>query len=88
MANWQSTIKLNPEWDQCRDDKITRQELAASIARKLTALRPINDDGVEERRQELADAFEDMSRDETLSEDEFNGMMSDLYDWGDYALDG
>lgn len=87
MANWQRTIKLNPEWDQCRDDKITRQELAASIARKLAALRPINDDGAEERRLELADTFEDMSRDMDLSEAEFTGMMGDLYDWGDYSLD-
>lgn len=87
MANWQRTIKLNPEWDQCGDDEITRQELAASIARKLNALRPIPDDGSEERRLELVDTFEGMGGDEDLSEREFNGMMDELYDWGDMRLD-
>jgi hypothetical protein len=87
MAKWQRTIKLNPEWDQCSDDEITRQELAASIARKLSALRPLAHEWAEETRLELAETFEDMSRDETLSEDEFNGMMNDLYDWGDTSLD-
>jgi hypothetical protein len=28
-----------------------------------------------------------MSRDPYLSEAEFNGMMADLYDWGDMSLD-
>jgi hypothetical protein len=87
VANWQRSIKLNPEWDQCGGGEITRQELAASIARKLSALHPLEHEQAEETRLELADSFEDMGRDADLSEAEFNGMMDDLYDWGDMALD-
>lgn len=87
MANWQRVLRLNPEWDSCGEDEITRQELAASIALKLSTLSPLQDEWAEEQRLELADSFRDMGRDSALSEGEFNGMMSDLYDWGDTPLD-
>lgn len=87
MAKWQRSLKLNPEWEQCQSGEISRQELAASIARKLKAMRPLPPSDYDAEREELADVFEDMAEDGDLSEDEFNGVMHDLYDWGDTPLD-
>ena len=44
MAKWQRTIRLNPEWDQCRDGIITIQSLASSIAQKLSLIRDFSRD--------------------------------------------
>jgi hypothetical protein len=92
MADWQRTLRLNPEWDQCKADEITLQQCAASIAVKLRALAPFSDDPLhplewDSERDELTERFEGLAGDETATSDEFNSIMDDLYDWGDTRME-
>lgn len=89
MADWQRKINLNPEWSQCKAGEITLQECARSIAVKLRELAPFSPDprDINFNRDLLATSFEDIANEQDPDRDEFDGLMTDLYDWGDTALD-
>lgn len=88
MANWQRTIRLNPQWEQARDGEITTQELAASIAVKLRGVPPFINDSIEEDRINLAEEFEWLAGEPEADVEDFDALMHALYDWGDISLDG
>lgn len=92
MADWQRKLKLNPEWDQCKEGEITPQELAASIAAKLEKLEKFNNEYVDGQLDDLICEFQYLSKDtlENLEEirEEFDEIMNQLYDWGDIKLSG
>ena len=90
MAQWQRKLLLNPEWDQAQDDLISTQELAKSVATKLRALRPFKAglDDINDERDEIADNFENLAEDKTATQQDFNSIMEDLFNWGDQRLDG
>lgn len=89
MANWQRTVRLNPEWGQAKDSEITPQQLAAAIAKKLRAIRPFKSelDDLNETLDEIASEFEEMGKDGGTTTDDVDMLMHDLYDWGDIRLD-
>lgn len=89
MANWQRKILLNPEWDQAKEGEISIQALAASIAKKLRAVRDFSeaDADLNDARDELADEFNGLSEDADATRNDFDCVMHSLYDWGDQALD-
>lgn len=87
MANWQRKLRLQPEWGQRQDNEITAHQLAAAIARKLRALRPFHDESIDDERDEIADEFDAFSRDAEADVDDFDDVMTRLYDWGDIRLD-
>jgi len=89
MANWQRKILLNPEWSQAQDNEITVQALAASIAKKLRAVSNFTGSNADlnDTRDEIADEFEWLSEDDSAGRDDFDCLMSSLYDWGDQKLD-
>ena len=90
MANWQRTIRLNPEWDQAIDGEITCQQLAASIAKKLKSIAPFGSDraDVNDELAELIERFDSSADDKTTDIPSIDYAMCDLYDWGDISLDG
>src|SRR5690242_4000049 len=90
MANWQRTIRLNPEWDQAKEGEISIQALAAIVAKKLRAIRPFGEDyeDLNETREELIDEFESLASDPTAGTSAFDYVMESLFNWGDTSLDG
>ncbi|TPM59012.1 hypothetical protein FJ959_09065 [Mesorhizobium sp. B2-2-4] len=93
MANWQRTLKLQPEWRMAQEGEITHQALAGVIAARLAALQPFGE-GVgrtmmdfDDERQDIADGFEALSEDDSATREHFDWMMSDLYDWADQSMD-
>lgn len=90
MADWQRTLRLNPEWDQAQEHEISTQDLARSIAAKLRAL-PAFDEDFDDANLELeglVEEFEGLADDATATQQDFNYVMQSLYDWGDQRLDG
>ena len=79
MANWQRTLKLGPWYAKARDGEITRAALAGIVAKRLITTYPELDDDLEE----IVVQFESMADDETVSADEFDWVMEELYDWAD-----
>jgi hypothetical protein len=86
MANWQRTLRLKDVWTRSDDDPI--QDLARTVAERLRALTPFGDHDLDEERLDIAAAFEDLANDENTDEDDFDRVMSWLYDWADISLDG
>lgn len=85
MANWQRTLRLNPEWLQCKADEIAMQECARSIAVKLRArtVRPWLE--IDHQRDNLVARFDALALAPEGEHDSrtLNRIMRDLYDWGD-----
>jgi hypothetical protein len=90
MTDWQRKLQLQPEWDRASEHEIPIQQLAGVIADRLRALAPFTGEfeDIEDQKQELADQFESMSQDETLTTSQFDYAMQDLYDWGDTQIAG
>ena len=77
MAQWQRKIDLKDVWDS-KDVPL----IAKTLSTRLRALEPLGDDRLDWTREELADQFEDIE-----AVDEFDAVMSELYDWADTKLD-
>ena len=88
MAKWQKSLKIADEWKAAQEKTISTQELATRISVKLGAMVPIKDDeDLEEQRLELVANFKSFGEDPEGSVDEFDSIMSELYDWADTPLD-
>jgi hypothetical protein len=90
MANWQRTVRLNPEWGQAQEGEITYQALAASIVKKLRLLRPFKAelDDINEGLDEIVTEFECLAESADTNVSDIDCVMHDFYDWGDIRLDG
>ena len=88
MANWQRTLKMQPEWDQANDGEITTAALAKIVSKRLSALDPFDAESWEEvTRLELVEEFEDLADVPELTQEEFNWFWAKLYEWADTPLD-
>ncbi len=91
MADWQRTIHLNPEWDKALNEEISPQEMAGIVAKRLASLSPLTGSVAlaiaELVRGQLIEEFEQLAKDEDAGDNEFNELMTQLYDWGDRTLD-
>jgi hypothetical protein len=86
MANWQNKLDIRDIWEQAQDDEITVQVLAKTIADRLEKINLCEDEGIHLQRDDLVDEFRFFAE-ESDSKDEFDYIMSSLYDWGDTPLD-
>lgn len=87
MADWQRTLRLNPEWQRAQDGDLSIQYLASTTARRLKSLSPFGDDAIDDERDELVWQFEQIAADQDASTSDFDAVMGDLYDWADTRLD-
>ena len=89
MADWQRTLNLLPEWKHAEDGTISTAKMAGVISKRLLDLKPFSGDdfGIDHERVVMAEAFEDLSADTESDTEDFNTLMSDLYDWSDTRLD-
>ena len=89
MSFWQRKLELMPEWGDAKERKITPQEMASVVAKRLKALKSFTGyEVVEQDREELIDEFESLAEDGAADFDDFDGVMHRLWDWGDTPLDG
>ncbi len=89
MTDWQRTLNLLPEWERAQDNEISPQQMAGVISKRLLDLEPFSGDdfGIDHERVVMAEAFEDLSTGTEAGAEEFDALMSDLYDWADTRLD-
>ncbi len=88
MARWQRTLDIADSWHKCKAGEITHHEMAREIETKLRAMKPLSDETAEIYREMLADDFGDLASDPTATDEDFNAVMDELYDWGDTSLGG
>jgi hypothetical protein len=93
MADWQRTLRLQPEWNQAANDEITVQQCAKVIAERLRALEPFGETvkrtarNVDQEREAIAEQLEALAEDEEATTEHFDYVMDMLYDWADQRLD-
>jgi len=87
MANWINKLDLSDVWDKVNDYEISVQELAGTIAKRLSNINKGLDEDLIWLRDNLVDEFEGMAEDEEAEQVDFNYAMKDLYDWADTPLD-
>jgi hypothetical protein len=74
---WLNTIDLIEEWKQAKAREITPCELGQKVARKL------KDSNIYGIPVNIRLDFAGLPEDATF--DDFDEVLSDLYDWADYA---
>lgn len=88
MADWQRRLDLSDAFKEYYTNWCVCT-LSGVIAERLKLLQRFDDEVIERRREDLADAFQGLADDgDWATEEEFNDIMSELYDWGDTWPDG
>ena len=87
MADWQRGRQLKPEWGQADNGDISIQSLAETVAVRLAKLKPFADKYINEERDDIVAEFKDLAENEDATADDFDAIMSRLYDWADTSLD-
>lgn len=86
MDNWKNKLDIKKIWQKGKAGEATHQEIAAEISKQLKSI-SLMGFIPEYQREEcnfLADEFELLSIDKNATVDEFDNLMSQLYDWGDH----
>ena len=86
MANWQLKLDLKDVYHK----DLSIQELAGIVADRLEALvMPLCGDtpSLILEQSDLVDYFRSMRDDLDVTAEDFDYLMSDLYDWADTSLD-
>jgi hypothetical protein len=87
MARWQRTIELYEEFERARSGDLPNKDLCRIIADRIGKLRPLANEDVEETRLDLEADFRALAEETDVTDEDVNGMMDALYDWGDTPLD-
>jgi hypothetical protein len=87
MSQWQRHLDIKYIWKLAEDEEITPQELAKQVAERLEKLPVFNIVDVDEELEEIILELKDFSDCDDVTFDDFDDIMSRLYDWGDISLD-
>lgn len=89
MTNWQRQLDLHEEWEKVQPgDTPGMNAFCAFTANALKNLTKFDRKDVDDVRDELVERFEGAANDDTLSTEEFDQLMDDLYNWGDMQIGG
>ena len=80
MANWQNRLELKDLWEAHDLNKIDTSQLAKAVAKRIRKLKCYKE--YEDDLEEIAIEFEACDN----NDDEFDGILAELYDWGDMVL--
>ena len=83
MARWQHRLEIAEKWRQAENGELNPQSMASVRAIKLRKLKGANGD---QTLDEVAEEFEALAEDQHADFDDFDDVMSRLYDWGDATL--
>jgi hypothetical protein len=87
MANWQRKLSLKDIYHKQNEDGFVNfTELAHEIASRLGKLEKFNINDIDEEKERLIQYFNDFS--DLQDCEDFDFLMSDLYDWADTSLNG
>ena len=90
MANWRYTLPLKEIFEDFRADKIsvaeTGEKVAIAIETLIMSVTDEEDDLDEYTLEQIIDSFH-YGLDETSTVDDFDGIMEELYDWADMAVE-
>lgn len=86
MAKWQQKLDIKDIWQAADAGDLSRSDLCAEIARRLTAIEPMGDEEIDEEKDDIASDFKALSE-IAPSEDDVNFIYDRLCDWGDRPLD-
>jgi hypothetical protein len=87
MAKWQNTLDLADVWDKVDTQEISIQELAGVIAKRLKKIKRNIPEDLLEDKHFIVEDFIDLSKNEAATDEDFNEVMTYLYDWADTPLD-
>jgi hypothetical protein len=79
MANWKSKIDLSDLRNQYDNNEITLSQLSSNIATRLSASTFVKDESF----VDIIDEFKSLSESSDPNEDDFDNVLSELYDFGD-----
>jgi hypothetical protein len=87
MTIWQRTLNIKDLWEQREAEEISVEQLAHGIGARLKALAPFDGEHayLNDTKDDLAEQFEEFSGDEV---EDFDWIMSELYDWADIQIGG
>ena len=92
MSQWQLELDIVDDWKKCLNDEITFYQLATSITTKLKKLKIPKGwpEYIEDEKNIVIQHFSDIFVEESSENivEEFDNVMSLLYDWADISLDG
>ena len=90
MSDWQRKVDFSAYTEKYDEGELSIQEFAKIVAEKLKGLPTFENEYINTQLEEIIWSFEDLAEDEEedFGEDNFNYLLSDLYDWGDISLDG
>lgn len=88
MSDWQRTIDITREFQQAKAKEITYIDLAKAIVSKLKALPSFSEEFINENKEQLIEELEGYILEESNDVDDLDGILTELYDWGDISLDG
>ena len=90
MSDWQRKVDFSAYTEKYDEGELSIQWFAKIVAEKLKGLPKFENEYINTQLEEIIWSFEDLAEDEEedFGEDNFNYLLSDLYDWGDISLDG
>lgn len=82
MANWRNKLDLNDLWKARKEDgNLTLQQMGKEISVRIKKLKCYEKEV--DVLEQIAEGFEFMGEDV----EEFDGWLSELYDWGDQLIE-
>ena len=91
MAHWVKKIDLKDVWNKAENEEISILELTKVIVERISVIHYSKKDSesFEKLNQDLEEIigwFEDLIEDENEDADEFDSVLSELYDFGDRTI--
>jgi len=90
MANWKYTLNIKNAWDKRQNDEISLQDLIKVIVDKLNTLKgQITDQEDRDDLEDIIDLFDDLLNIrelEGLTENDFDNVWNEFYDWADREI--
>lgn len=81
MASWKYILDIKTEWEQCKENKITVQELGKIISKKLIEVSSSMSDDLKYEAEDIAECFNSVE-----DVEDFDSLMNDLYDFADTII--
>jgi hypothetical protein len=89
MADWQRKLNIADLHANYRAEKITVQQLAEGVAKRLRKLKPFGafePEELDEERDDIVCEFEQLANDADADINAYNDVLERLYDWADTPL--
>jgi len=89
MANWQCKVDFSKYTEQYNQGELSVQEFAKIVAEKLKGLEKFKNPDINSQLEGIICGFYILSveDEDEYSEEDFDYLLEELYNWGDISLD-